>query len=32
MPQRQAAQEKISVVVPVNWPWRRGTRAAQAAQ
>src|SRR5438094_596265 len=28
MPQRHAAQENISVVVPVNCPWTRGTLAA----
>jgi hypothetical protein len=32
MPQRQAAQENISVVVPVNLPWTRRTLFAQAAQ
>jgi hypothetical protein len=31
MPQRQAAQENISVVVPVNCPWTRGTLAALIA-
>ena len=32
MPQRHPAQENISVVVPVNWPWTSGTLPAQADQ